>query len=182
MPRPIPKAITNWWQGLGLGKNLLLTMGALLICTLLMPLKLPGITLMDISPNWLLIWLIAWSLNRPVVLAVLAGISIGLIHDSLTIPSELIHLSPSHTWGMALTAGITALVQQQRYLKENFFSVALIVFGMAVLAETMIAIQLSFLGFDPSEVWAKQQKILLVSALLTSLWTPVVYYPLRQWW
>jgi rod shape-determining protein MreD len=182
MPHPIPKAVVNWWQGLGLGKNLVITLGALVICSLLMPLRLPGMTLMEVSPNWLLIWLICWSVNRPVLLAVLAGISIGLVQDSLTIPAEFIHLSPSHTWGMALTAGITALLQKQRYIKENFISIALIVFGMTVLAETMIAIQLSLLGYDAVEVWAKQQRITLISALLTSLWTPVVYFPLSKWW
>jgi rod shape-determining protein MreD len=174
--------IIKWWQGLGVGQNLLLTMGALVICCLLMPLRLPGMTLMEVAPNWLLIWLICWSLNRPVVLAIVAGISIGLVQDSLTIPAEFMHLSPSHTWGMALTAGLTALLQKQRYIKENFISIALIVFAMTIIAETMIAIQLSFLGFDLSEVWAKQQQITLISALLTSLWTPVVYFPLSKWW
>jgi len=39
---------------------------------------------------------------------------------------------------------LTARLQKQRYIQEDFISVALIVFGMAVLAETVTALQFSF--------------------------------------
>ncbi|MDX1978332.1 MAG: rod shape-determining protein MreD, partial [Pseudanabaenaceae cyanobacterium bins.68] len=56
---------------------------ALVICTLALPLRLPGMTLMHIAPNWLLIWLVTWSLNRPVVIAVAAGAALGLLQDGM---------------------------------------------------------------------------------------------------
>lgn len=175
MLRPMLKWLYPW-------RSLLAVGGSLLLCLLMLPLRLPGMTILDVAPNWLLIWLVCWSLNRPVVVAVLAGIALGLVHDALTVPAELAGHSFSHCWGMALAGGITALLQKQRYIYEDFISVGLIVFGMAVLAETVIAIQLSILGFDLVQVWSHQQKITFISALLSSLWAPVLYFPLRSFW
>ena len=140
MPAPNSKPVKRLlnlirpWRGLGM---LVL---ALCVCMLLMPLRLPGLAIGDIAPNWLLIWLVSFSLNRPVLVAVIMGMAIGLVHDALTIPQELTGSVPSHVWGMMLISGLTALLQKQRYLREDFISVALIVFGMTVIAETAIAI------------------------------------------
>lgn len=180
LPKSVRKLL-NWlqfWRGLGM---LFL---ALCVCMLLMPLRLPGLAIGDIAPNWLLIWLVSFSLNRPVLVAIIMGMAIGLVHDALTIPQELTASVPSHVWGMVLISGLTALLQKQRYLREDFISVALIVFGMTVIAETAIAIQWSFLSFtgkyDLGQIWTQQQRIALVSALVSGLWAPVLHFPLTR--
>jgi len=60
-----------------------------------------------------------------------------------------------------------------------------------VLAETIIAAQFSvqvILGSATgnnrplAEIWFYHQRIALCSAILSSLWAPVAYYPLNRWW
>ncbi len=179
-PKSVSKLL-DWlqpWRGLGL------LFMSLWLCMLLMPLRLPGLAIGDIAPNWLLIWLVSFSLNRPVVVAVIMGMAIGLVHDALTIPQELAGNVPSHLLGMMLISGLTALLQKQRYLREDFISVALIVFGMTVIAETAIAVQWSFLSFagkyDLGQIWTQQQRIALVSGLVSGLWAPVLHFPLTR--
>ncbi len=164
--------------------NILGLVGALislLVCILALPLRLPGMTLMDIAPNWLLIWLVTWSLNRPVLIAIATGIALGLLQDGMTITDSQA-LIPTHTIGLAIAAGLTALLQKQRYIQEDFISVALIVFGMAVLVETIIAIQLSLFGWSLDQVWMLHQRIALTSAILSSLWSPALHFPMSRFW
>jgi len=137
-------------------------------------------SLMGIAPNWLLIWLVAWSVNRPMILAVMAGIALGMIQDAMTINDVI--TAPTHVIGLAIAGGLTSLLQKQRYVQEDFISIALIVFGMAVIVETMHAIQLTAMGAKMENVWTMQQRIALSSAILSSLWSPVVYFPHSRWW
>lgn len=153
------------------------TVGSVLICLLILPARLPGVELLGISPNWLLIWVVAWSLKRTAIQGALAGLVLGLIQDGMTAPE------PSHVLSLAIVGILTGCIQKQRYIQEDFISVALIVFGMAVVGETVTAIQYSFLGGRSlAEIWTDHQRIALSSAILSSLWAPVVYYPLNQWW
>ncbi|MEY3305856.1 MAG: rod shape-determining protein MreD [Pseudanabaena sp.] len=160
--------------------NWAVTIGSLLICILAMYTRFPGMTLMGITPNWLLIWLVTWSVNRPVFLSVMAGVAIGFIQDGMTFVD--MHVSPTHALGLAITGGLTSLLQKQRYMQEDFISIALIVFGMAVIVETMHAVQLTTMGADMDNVWTLQQRIALSSAILSSLWSPAIYFPLSRWW
>ena len=141
--------------------------------------------LLGVGPNWLLIWVVAWSVKRSPWQGAIAGLTLGLIQDGMTAPQ------PSHALSLALVGFLTARLQKQRYIQEDFISIALIVFGMAVIAETVTAIQFSFMGLtsNPSaphrtlaEIWGYHQQIALSSAILSSLWAPVVYYPLNRWW
>ncbi len=183
MPRLKSKS-PKWLQSLQRWRGLAVLFLALGLCSLMMPLRLPGLTIGDIAPNWLLIWLVSFSLNRHVVVAVTMGAAIGLVHDALTIPPVLPAPVPSHVWGMMLVAGLTALLQKQRYLREDFISVALIVFAMTVLAETAIAIQWSLFShgssYDLGQIWSRQQPIALTSAFLSGLWAPAVHFPLTK--
>ncbi|XPM61718.1 MAG: rod shape-determining protein MreD [Leptolyngbya sp. IPPAS B-1204] len=88
-----------------------------------------------------------------------------------------------------VVGALTARLQKQRYIQEDFISIALIVFGMAVLAETITAIQFSLqtIGIASANqqlgnIWLYHQRIALTSAILSSLWAPAVYYPLNRWW
>jgi rod shape-determining protein MreD len=141
--------------------------------------------LLNVGPNWLLIWVVAWSVNRSVFEGAVAGLALGLIQDGMTSPS------PSHAVSLVIVGALTARLQKQRYIQEDFISIALIVFGMAVLAETITALQFSFdaLGSqaissqrDVGSIWLYHQRIALASAILSSLWGPAVYYPLNRWW
>lgn len=133
--------------------------------------------LLGIGPNWLLIWVVAWSVKRSALQGAIAGLSLGLIQDGMTSPH------PTHALSLMVVGILTARIQKQRYLQEDFISVALIVFGMAVIAETVTAIQ--YILHDNSsvtQIWAYHQRIALSSAIISSLWAPVVYYPLNRWW
>jgi rod shape-determining protein MreD len=140
--------------------------------------------LLGVGPNWLLIWVVAWSVKRSAWQGAVAGIVLGLIQDGMTAPH------PTHALELALVGVLTARLQKQRYIQEDFISVALIVFGMAVIAETVTALQFSIIGFsypnEPNrtlaEIWFYHQRIALSSAILSSLWAPVVYFPLNRWW
>lgn len=167
---PLSKKFLNW----------AVTIGSLLICILAMYTRLPGMTLMGIAPNWLLIWLVAWSVNRPVFLSVMVGVALGFIQDGMTFSGTSV--TPTHALGLAIAGGLTSLLQKQRYMQEDFISIALIVFGMAVIVETMHAVQLTTIRINIDNVWILQQRIALSSAILSSLWSPVIYFPLSRWW
>lgn len=157
--------------------NWLVTAASVMICLIVLPARLPGMELLGIAPNWLLIWVVAWSLKRTAVQGALAGFALGLIQDGMTSPH------PSHVLSLAFVGILTGRIQKQRYIQEDFISVALIVFGMAVVGETVTAIQYSFIGDrNLAEIWTDHQRIALSSAILSSLWAPVLYYPLNRWW
>jgi rod shape-determining protein MreD len=158
---------------------------SVLLCLLALPTRLPGMELMGIGPNWLLIWVVAWSVKRSAVQGAFAGLILGLLQDGMSSGH------PTHAWSLIIVGVLTALLQKQRYIQEDFISVALIVFGMAAVAETVMAIQFSIAslrsagqGVFPtlSEIWMYHQQVTLACALLSSLWAPVVYFPLDRWW
>ncbi|NJP08424.1 MAG: rod shape-determining protein MreD [Leptolyngbyaceae cyanobacterium RU_5_1] len=157
--------------------NSAVTAASVLLCLLVSPTRLLGMELAGIGPNWLLIWVVAWSVKRTAFHGALAGLTLGLIQDGMTAHE------PTHTLSLMLVGILTARLRKERYLREDFISVALIAFGMAVIAETVTAIQYSFQG-DRSlvEIWTYHQLIALGSAVLSSMWAPIVYFPLKHWW
>ncbi|MBV8883147.1 MAG: rod shape-determining protein MreD, partial [Chroococcidiopsidaceae cyanobacterium CP_BM_RX_35] len=182
---PLIRQVINWT----------VTIGSALLCLLLLPMRLPGMELLGITPNWSLIWVVTWSIKRTAIQGASAGLVLGLLQDGMTSPD------PTHTLSLSLVGVLTARLQKPRYIKEDFISIALIVFCMAVLAETLTALQFSFIShsFDVdscaadvpcstnaipnlAEIWTYYQRIALASAILSSLWAPVVYYPLNRWW
>lgn len=159
--------------------NWLIIVGSVIFCLLALPIRLPGMELTGIGPNWLLVWVVTWSIKRTAFQGAMAGTILGLIQDGMTAPY------PTHALGLALVGVLTARLQKQRYVREDFISVALIVFGMAILAETIMAVQFSLRGESDhlvADIWLYHQQIALGSAILSSLWAPVVYYPLNRWW
>lgn len=151
--------------------------GSVIPCLLVLPTRLPGMEILGIGPNWLLIWVVAWSIKRTPFQGAVAGLALGLIQDGMTSPY------PTHALSLMLVGILSARIQKQRYIQEDFISVALIVFGMAVLAATVTAIQYILQDWSSwAEIWIEHQRIALASAILSSLWAPVVYYPLNLWW
>ena len=165
-------------------RNLAVVIGSALICVMLLPMRLPGMVLLGVGPSWLLIWLVAWSVQRTSVEGAIAGFILGLVQDGLT------GYFPTHTLGLTLAGFLTARIQKQRFIQEDFVSVAIIVFAMTVIAQTMMALQISAHQLISSsspypslpEIWLQHQRIALSSAILSSLWAPAVYYPLSRWW
>lgn len=200
--------------------DLLVVIGSVLCCLMAMIARLPGTQLAGVGTHWLLIWVVSWSIRRSPLEGALAGISLGLLQDALSD-------SPvSHVLSLAIVGVLTARLQKRRYIQEDFISIALIVFGMAVLSETIFALQLSLaadppswlqapnlspsmgtfsldststtegdapsvglsqlvaspVGYIAAEIWPYHQRVALSSAVVSSLWAPIVSYPLNRWW
>lgn len=154
------------------------TIFSVLLCGLLSWSRLPGMEIAGIGPNWLLVWVVIWSLKRNVWAAAIAGLILGLIQDGLTSPE------PTHVLSLVIVGVATAKLQKERFVQEDFISVAVIVFGMALLGETIMAIQFSFMkdGRTLGQIWNYHPTIALSSAILGSLWAPIFYWPLNQLW
>lgn len=164
--------------------NWVVTIGSVLLCLLILPVRLPGMDIVGVGPNWLLIWVVAWSIGRTPWEGAIAGITLGLLQDSLTAPF------PSHILGLTIAGFLTARMHQRRILQEDLISAVLVVFGLAIVTETAIALQLTVQHVFSEEplhpnlgtVWLHYQQVALSSAILSSLWAPVLYYPLKRWW
>ena len=147
--------------------NIAVVIGSALLCVMLLPMRLPGMVLLGVGPSWLLIWLVAWSVQRTSVEGAIAGFILGLVQDGLT------GYFPTHTLGLTLAGFLTARIQKQRFIQEDFVSVAIIVFAMTVIAQTTMALQISahqLIGSNspyPSlpEIWLQHQRIALSSAI-----------------
>ena len=152
--------------------NILLVVVSVAVCSLLMLLDIPGMELLETNPNWLLIWVVAWSLKRTVWQSAIAGVAIGWIYDGLAISS------PSHVLSFVLVAVLTSSLEKQKYLGEDFISIAFIVFFMTFLAEAIYAVQYTIQYLVPfTEAIALYQQIAIISAIITSIWSPAFYYP-----
>lgn len=150
---------------------------SVLLCVLIAPTRLPGMELAGIGPNWLLIWVVAWSVKRSVFQGAIAGLVLGLIQDGMTA------YAPTHVFSLMAVGILTARLRKERYLREDFISIALITFAMAVIAETITAMQYTLESNRTLvEIWTYHQLIALASAVLSSLWAPIVYFPLNRWW
>ena len=164
--------------------NFAIVVGSVLLCLLLLPSRPLGMELLGVGPSGLLIWVVAWSVKRTPWQGAIAGLVLGLLQDGMT------SAFPSHIVGLMGVGILTALLQKQRFIQEDFVSVALIVFAMVVLAQTFMALQISLhhllnaqsLYPDLGEIWLQHQRIALSSAIISSLWAPVLYYPLNRWW
>jgi len=145
--------------------------------------------LLGIAPNWALIWVVTWSIKRSIAISAIAGLILGLLQDSMTAPI------PTHALSLACVGMLTARLHKQRYIQEDFISIALIVFGMTLVAEMIVAVQfaipsgvtgltnmLNQFGLNLANIWTYRQQIALCETIVSSLWGPVVYYPLNRWW
>ncbi len=147
------------------------------LCSLLLLLNLPAIEILGISPNWILILLIVWSIKRPIWQAAIAGISLGLIYDGITVSV------PSHILSLVTVGVITAILNKQKYIGEDLISVTIIAFFMAIIAETIVALQYIWEQMlSVSQIWQDYQRVVIISALINSLWTPAIYFPFNKYW
>jgi rod shape-determining protein MreD len=178
------KPLASWHPRTRRLLDWIVTFGSVLLCLLMLPTRWPGMELLGIGPNWLLIWVVAWSVKRTVWSSAFAGIVLGLLQDAMTSPD------PTHAVTLGVVGILTSLIQKQRFIEEDFISIALIVFVMSVLAETIFGLQLTLMGDaygghslrKTEDIWTYYQRVALASAILSSLWAPVIYYPLNRWW
>lgn len=157
--------------------NSLVVVFSLTFCSLLSLWRLPGTELLGVTPYWLLIWLIAWSIRRSVWEGAVAGLAVGWIFDSLTVGE------PSHGFSFVVVGVLTASLDRDKYLEENLASIALVAFVMTAIAQTLFALQLVLLQIRPiEELLQEYLRIAIASAVITSLWSPAIYLPLSRWW
>lgn len=165
------------------------TASSVILCMVLLTVRLPGMELLGTPPNWALIWVVTWSVKRSVFISAIAGLVLGLLQDSMTA------FVPTHALSLACVGMLTARLHKQRYIQEDFISVALIVFGMTLFAETITAVQFAIPSsiapianmadtfvLNLADLWTQRQQVALCQAIVSSLWAPVVYYPLNRWW
>ncbi|MBE9221371.1 rod shape-determining protein MreD [Cyanobacterium stanieri LEGE 03274] len=145
------------------------------ISCLLLMWRIPGMELVGVTPNWLLIWLVVWSVKRNLWQSMVAAVSLGLIWDSIS--GDF----PTHVLGLAVIALLTSNVYQGEYIKEDVISIVVIVFGMVIISDTVTALQYSLQTNLPlRDIWLKYQQHSLASAIISSLWTPLLYYPFNH--
>lgn len=148
-----------------------------LACLLALMVRLPGLNIGGIGPNWVLLWVVTWSVHHNWWQGLVGGLCLGLLQDSLTSPH------PSHALGLACVGLLAGRLQKQELVGIELISVALIVFFMTGFVEVVMACQLTLDGRIPwVGIWQRLPLTALGAALLTSLWTPAIYWPLKQWW
>jgi rod shape-determining protein MreD len=164
--------------------NFTVTCTSVILCILILPTRMPGMELLGISPNWLLIWVVAWSIKRKRTVwgAASMGLVLGFLQDAMTAPD------PTHAVSLVVVAVLTVVLLKTWSLPTDLVErdpipIALIVFGMAVLAETVMGLQFLAMGDRTLvEIWSDHQRVTLCSAILSSLWAPVIYFPLNHLW
>lgn len=156
--------------------NSLFIAASIAICIILMLADIPGMELLEVNPNWLLIWVVAWSLNRTAWQGAIAGLIIGCIYDGITLGN------PSHILSFVVVGVVTSSLKTQKYLGEDFISVAFVVFFMTFLSEAIFAFQYGRLHLmNMTDLLQKYQQVAIISAIITSLWSPAFYYPVNLW-
>lgn len=157
--------------------NVLVIVGSILFCAVLQPHRIPGMVLLETAPNWLLIWVVTWSVKRSPWQGLTAGLALGLIQDGLTAAQ------PTHAFSLGIVGFLTSSLDKQRLIEEDFISALLLVFVMALFVEAIFALQLAIGGdWIISDLWSHLQRVALSSAIISSLWTPLLYVPLNRWW
>lgn len=156
--------------------NVLFITASIAVCIILMLVNIPGMELLEVNPNWLLIWVVAWSLNRSPWQGAIAGLIIGCLYDGITLGN------PSHILSFMVVGVVTSSLKTQKYLGEDFISVAFVVFFMTFLSEAIFAIQYGRLqSMARTDLLQKYQQVAIISAIITSLWSPAFYYPINLW-
>jgi rod shape-determining protein MreD len=156
--------------------NLLFVTASIAICIILMLVDIPGMELLEVNPNWLLIWVVAWSMNRTLWQSAIAGLIVGCIYDGITLGN------PSHILSFMVVGVVTSSLKTQKYLGEDFISVAFVVFFMTFLSEAIFAWEYGRLHLmNMTDLLQKYQQVAIISAIITSLWSPAFYYPVNLW-
>ncbi len=175
------------------GLNGLAIVGSVGLCLLLLSTRFSGMEILGVGPSWLVMWTIAWSLRRSIWHAATAGVVLGLIQDAMTLPSlAALGTMPSHILSLTTVGVLTFVLYKRRYLTDEILPVAMATFGLTLVSEIVTggqyfvqtalarSLDASFDSFG--YLWSNQSPAMLITALLSSLWMPLLYYPLHWWW
>jgi rod shape-determining protein MreD len=175
------------------GLNVLAIFGSVGLCLLLSPTRFPGMEILGVGPNWLVMWTIAWSVHRSLWHATTAGIVLGLIQDAMTFPAATTLGSiPTHVLSLTAVAVLTYWLHKHRYVDDTILPVAITTALLTFLAELLLGAQYLLqtalgqsieVSLDSlNHLTTNQSSTILISAVLSGLWMPIIYYPLHLWW
>jgi rod shape-determining protein MreD len=173
--------------------NLSILIGSVGLCLLLLPTRLPGMEIIGVGPSWLVMWTIAWSLRRSIWHATTAGIVLGLIQDAMTFPTTTtLGTMPTHVLSLTTVGVLTFWLHKRRYLSDTILSVTIATFFLTIVSELISGLQYLFqitieqspaASIDSfSYLWTNQSPVILIAAILSGLWMPILYCPLYLWW
>jgi len=162
--------------------TIFVTVVSAFVCILLLPTRIPGMELLGLGPNWLLIWVVAWCVkrDRTLVEGAIAGLVLGMIQDGMTNPD------PTHTLSLVLVGVLTVSLRKlklfpQELMERDLITISLLVFGMAILSETVMALQFQlYRDRDINDIWLYHQQVALTSGIISSLWTSAIAFPLTR--
>lgn len=157
--------------------NPLVIIGSVSICALLSLTRWPGTELSGFGPNWFVIWLAVWCIDRTWLQAILAGLCLGWLQDSLSADW------PSHAISMMIIALGLQYCFANRIWKSDLLIAPLLVLVSVAINDGIFSLFLSLgQGLSPIHTWQQQPSLFWISPVLSALWTPAFFWPLRQWW
>jgi rod shape-determining protein MreD len=162
-------------------------------CLLLSPTRFPGMEILGIGPSWLVMWTIVWSLRRSISQAATAGIVLGLIQDRMTLAdADPLGTLPSHVLSLTAVGVLTVWLEKRRYITDEPIPASIAAFMLTIVSEVIIGSQyllynpgnrLQGINFDSlGYVWLDRSLVILIAAVLSALWMPLLYFPLHLWW
>jgi cell shape-determining protein MreD len=99
---------------------------------------------------------------------------------------------PTHVLSLTAVAVLTYWLHKHRYVDDAIFPVAIVTAVLTFMAEFVLGAQYllqTALGHSIevsldslNYIATNQSSVMLVSAALSGLWMPIVYYPLHLWW
>jgi rod shape-determining protein MreD len=163
------------------------------LCLLLSATRFPGMEILGVGPSWLVMWMVVWSLRRSMWHAATAGIVLGLIQDRMTFPDEIpLGTLPSHVLSLTVVGVLTVWLEKSRYIEDSPIPVSVAAFFLAIVCELVLGFQYLLdtasnrpldIGFDSfNYLWIDRSVVILIAAVLSALWMPVIYFPLHLWW
>jgi rod shape-determining protein MreD len=158
-----------------------------------LPTRFPGMEILGVGPSWLVMWTITWSLHRSLWHAATAGIVLGLIQDGMTFTTTApLGTVPTHVLSLTSVGVLAFFLHKRRYLDDTVFSASVAAFLLTIVSEFITGLQyLLKMAIDLSPeasidslnyLWTNQVPLVLIGAVLSGLWMPILYYPLQLWW
>jgi rod shape-determining protein MreD len=175
------------------GLYLLAVVGSAGLCLMLLPTRLPGMEIFGVGPSWLVMWLVAWSLHRSLWHAATAGIVLGLIQDGMTFTStDILGTVPTHVLSLTTVSVLVFMLHKRRYLDDTVLGASMAAFGLTIVSEAITGLQYLLetaierspeVSLDSlNYIWTNQCPSILITAMLSGLWMPILYYPLQLCW
>jgi rod shape-determining protein MreD len=175
------------------GFYLFTVIGSASLCLLLSPTRLPGMEILGVGPSWLVMWAIVWSLRGSLWHATGAGVVLGLIQDGMTfLPSVSVGTTPTHVVSLTTVSVLAFVLYKRRYVDDTIVSVSIATFLLTIISESIMGLQYlaqisnrqspAFSLESSSYLWHDRLLVIPIAALLSSLWMPVLYYPLSLCW